>query len=520
MAGQPSASAPVPAAAHVVGNAFVNQYYHILHNTPDVVHRFYTDDSRLTRAEAGADGAVETFCSQREIDEKVMSLDYGDVKAEIFTVDSQDSFSGGVLVMVTGSLSSKTIGKRNFVQSFFLAPQVKGYYVLNDIFRYLDEEPVTSKSLPVLANGIPEPTPIHNAVEPEPTLAADHEARDEPSPPPSEVEIDEIFDMPEQHVEVSEAEEDAGLEELTHVETTPVIDEPPSPMAEPAAVAPPMEETSGEAPKKSYASILRHQTAGTSLSSPTYNAVPKAATPAPDRPAVSPGYQPGPAVALSGQESLEEGLPIENEVDGRSVYVKNLPIIVTPSQLEEEFSKFGLIKPGGVNVKSQKLGVCYAFVEFEDAASAASAIESSPITLGMRQVYIEEKRHMGPRGAGGRGRAPMGGRGDRPFRSDGLRGGRGDRGFQGGRGGGVGGGRGQDRDISNRGRGTGPARGGSGNYGGANNNGGNGGAGANASGAENHRPSGNANRPPRRGGNNQMSRNGAVSRGSTPVAAA
>lgn len=91
----------------------------------------------------------------------------------------------------------------------------------------------------------------------EPILTPDHEARDEPSPPPSEVEIDEIFDMPEQHVEVSEAEEDGGLEDLTHVETTPVIDEPPSPMAEPAAAAPPMEETSGEVPKKSYASIVR-----------------------------------------------------------------------------------------------------------------------------------------------------------------------------------------------------------------------------------------------------------------------
>lgn len=69
-----------------------------------------------------------------------MSSDYSELKAEIKTVDSQDSHGGGVLVLVTGSLSTKSNEKRNFVQSFFLAPQEKGYFVLNDIFRYLDVE--------------------------------------------------------------------------------------------------------------------------------------------------------------------------------------------------------------------------------------------------------------------------------------------------------------------------------------------------------------------------------------------
>ena len=39
-----------------VGNAFVNQYYNILHQSPELVHRFYQDASRLGRpAGAGAD---------------------------------------------------------------------------------------------------------------------------------------------------------------------------------------------------------------------------------------------------------------------------------------------------------------------------------------------------------------------------------------------------------------------------------------------------------------------------------
>ncbi|KAE8707447.1 hypothetical protein F3Y22_tig00110384pilonHSYRG00906 [Hibiscus syriacus] len=36
-------------SAQVVGNAFVEQYYHILHQKPNLVHRFYQDSSCLSR---------------------------------------------------------------------------------------------------------------------------------------------------------------------------------------------------------------------------------------------------------------------------------------------------------------------------------------------------------------------------------------------------------------------------------------------------------------------------------------
>jgi RNA recognition motif-containing protein len=84
--------------------------------------------------------------------------------------------------------------------------------------------------------------------------------------------------------------------------------------------------------------------------------------------------------------------------DVHSVYIKNLPTNITPAEVEEEFVRFGPIKPGGVNVRSQKLGVCYAFVEFENTSSAQSAIEASPVSIGGRPAYVEEKRTMGSRG--------------------------------------------------------------------------------------------------------------------------
>ena len=68
-----------------------------------------------------------------------MSLNFTTI--EIKTINSLDSLTGGVLVMVSGSVKIKEVsGKRKFVQTFFLAPQDKGYYVLNDIFQFIDEE--------------------------------------------------------------------------------------------------------------------------------------------------------------------------------------------------------------------------------------------------------------------------------------------------------------------------------------------------------------------------------------------
>lgn len=73
------------------------------------------------------------------INEKIQSLDYKNYKAEIKTADAQESHQNGVIVLVTGCLTGTDNVRRKFTQAFFLAPQEKGYFVLNDIFRYVDE---------------------------------------------------------------------------------------------------------------------------------------------------------------------------------------------------------------------------------------------------------------------------------------------------------------------------------------------------------------------------------------------
>lgn len=70
----------------------------------------------------------------------IRSLDYQNYHTEILTADAQFSYKNGVIVLVTGCLNGNNNVRRKFTQSFFLAPQDKGYFVLNDVFRYVDDE--------------------------------------------------------------------------------------------------------------------------------------------------------------------------------------------------------------------------------------------------------------------------------------------------------------------------------------------------------------------------------------------
>lgn len=71
-------------------------------------------------------------------------------------------------MLVTGCLTGKDNLRRKFAQSFFLAPQDNGFFVLNDVFRYVeDREP--SEQHPVNGDGdaaavsvTPEPGKIYS----------------------------------------------------------------------------------------------------------------------------------------------------------------------------------------------------------------------------------------------------------------------------------------------------------------------------------------------------------------------
>ncbi|CAL9058887.1 nuclear transport factor 2-like isoform X2 [Musa acuminata AAA Group] len=420
MAAQPSSVDRSPLSAQVVGNAFVQQYYHILQQSPELVYRFYQEGSKLGRPDAH--GAMTSVTTTDAINAKILSM--GFVRAETKTVDAQESLGGGVTVLVTGHLTGEDNVKRDFTQSFFLALQDKGYYVLNDIFRFV-EEVNHQQAQQGLVNDLPSEQGQHDLAQTTSSQVEDEEVNEE-----------EVYN-PSDNGEVVEEEESTGV----------VIDEVPNSSESNVATA------QEEMPKKSYASIVKDMN-NASVSPPT-RAPPKPSS-IKAEPQVLPAPPAGPAsdMPTSCSTTVDSNYTQDAEADGYSIYVKNLPLDATPAQLEEEFRKFGAIKPDGIQVRSHKLqGFCFGFVEFEVANAAQSAIEASPIMIGGRPAYVEEKRATGSR-VGNRGRfAPGRGAG---FRNDGR--GRGN--YGGGRGfgrgdfntrpdfGGRGGGRG---GYSNRG---------------------------------------------------------------------
>ena len=121
-----------------VGWQFVSQYYTFVNKQPDRLHCFYTKNSAFIHGTEGEDG--RPCYGQHEIHEKILSIGFQDCKVFIHSVDAQASANNGIVIQAIGEISNKNEPWRKFTQTFFLAEQPNGYFVLNDIFRYLKED--------------------------------------------------------------------------------------------------------------------------------------------------------------------------------------------------------------------------------------------------------------------------------------------------------------------------------------------------------------------------------------------
>ncbi|KAK4351640.1 hypothetical protein RND71_030953 [Anisodus tanguticus] len=394
------AAEATPVSAQVVGNAFVQQYYHILHHSPGLVFRFYQDISKLGRPEV--DGSMSITTTMQAINDKILSLNYGDFRAEIKSVDSQESFNGGVLVLVTGYLTGKDNLIRNFSQTFFLAPQDRGYFVLNDMFRYVESVNQHDTS-PVPATDVVAPvTP-----EQDPLSVQQNHVPEQSIPSVEEAYGGEVYNPPENG--------DVPVEE--EVPVAEVVDE----IEDNSQGVVESNIKSEDAPKKSYASIVMHLKGSAASLSPPAHASRKPMEKSVEQVNQPPLTTDRPA---SSSNSVDNANNQEGEAtDGYSIYIKGLPPNATIALLAEEFKKFGPIKSGGIQVKNNRVlehGYSFGFVEFEDASALQKAIEASPILIGGRQAVVEEKKSTNSRG-NFRGRFfPSGG--GSGYRNDGVRG--------------------------------------------------------------------------------------------------
>lgn len=168
-------------SAQQVSAAFVSQYYNTLLKNTDNLFRFYKEDSTVSHAEFNESGDMIT--GLKPIQTMFESMDFSNVRIKLQFVESQHSLGGSIFVFTNGTLSTSTTS-REFTQGFILAAQQpKGYYVLNDVFRYLSplDGPDAKKPQPTVnfatfgSHGPASPTAQQNA----PAVIPSHVMTDE-----------------------------------------------------------------------------------------------------------------------------------------------------------------------------------------------------------------------------------------------------------------------------------------------------------------------------------------------------
>ena len=267
-------------------------------------------------------------------------------------------------------MSNKSAPSKKFVQTFVLTPQTNGYYVLNDIFRYLnDEEDEIIEDEPAQ-----EPTQVEEASAPPPP-ATDTEqgsVNSEAAVEQVDAKLEEVVesDVPQA---VNGASTDSAMEEPVQEEAPPEAAEeaivpmpaenPPEPEHTPA-VSPPKAATpapAAEAPpsKKTWANLVGSKAAA-------IPAVPVPTAVAPSQPKAQqspppPSVQPQQNSTTnehgtsSGSQSNEwqtadhgkkQARPQNKVISEGNVlgYIKNVTEKIEASRLRSVLEKYGEIK--------------------------------------------------------------------------------------------------------------------------------------------------------------------------------
>ena len=321
------------------------------------------------------------------ISEKISSLDIQDCKVRVLNVDSQASFHN-IVVQVIGEISNKLQPHNKFVQTFVLAEQPNGYFVLNDIFRYLnnDEHEIVEDEVEPEQAAQEEPMPVETTApkEPEstPQPAAEeidtkpeddeeeHSLGKDSTPPP---EIDESQDLststiPEDNVEQSTtgdtqtppADEEPAAPEPTPDQSPPTIESPESALEE-------------QPTKKTWASMV-----GAKASSVAVPALPVAPTAPSNRPlrtsqpTAAPKTPPEPSATISSNPTSPTESNGWQNVDSNKrqtrppgkmnpeqvtlAYIKNVNEKVDARILRDVLEKYGELKY--FDVSRQRVSHC------------------------------------------------------------------------------------------------------------------------------------------------------------------
>lgn len=401
------------------------------------------------------------------IQKRIQTLDFQNCKVRLTNVDCQSCGEDKIVAQVIGEMISQGSDEiKKFTQTFVLAPQPNGYYVLNDIFRYIiDEEEETQQPAAEEAAAAPaaEDTATEQEAVPEPEAAAKEAPIDaevvaeklEEDPEPAALKaadaeeeksapVEEEKPAEEEKVETpAEAEKEVETETLApeapkDPSPTPVASKQATP-PKPAPVIPamPMKPMSwasraaaaaASAPRPAAPAAPAQKTAAPAQARAPAAAAPKAAAPvaakAVDKENEAPqggdGWQTAGAEAKKQTRPQQAGGPQEKE--GTMAYIPAVSERIGAEALKATLSAFGQVTYFDINRQKS----C-AFVEFATPAQYQAAFNANPHKVGEDTIRVEPRRAKnGPYGPGNfAGRGGMNNRGRGGFAPGGQRGGRG-----------------------------------------------------------------------------------------------
>ena len=353
--------------------------------TLDELYKFYNNGSTLHVCGAGVPplpgmdaAADQTVRTQAGIHARFQQLGYRGKRCEVATVDSSHSIGGSVVVMVTGAIVGGGQGghgdseRRAFTQTFVLAPQEGGYYVLNDIVRFVDAV-------------VPAPPPAPRAAPPPQANVAAHE------PPAAAAAASPAPPAPAAPPAPSAA---AVILEQIGAAKKPEKPEPPAK----TTAAPTVEVAKESEGPTTYASIAAKMRAAAAAKAPV------AAKPSPAAAEHSgAAAEPKPPATASSATGASAGGEKMTHDPVTAVFVRNIPQSADEASIEAAFAKIGPIATVTIRTAKRQPDANdatggapgrYAFVQFEKAESAQAAIEAT-VEMDGRALSVEEKREGG-----------------------------------------------------------------------------------------------------------------------------
>jgi hypothetical protein len=390
-----------------VGCQFVQQYYTVLNQDPGRLHCFYKKHSSFTYGIEG-EFALPAI-GQTDIHSRIIGLGFDDCKVTINNLDCQTSLNGGIIILVTGQLLNRNGVAKKFAQSFFLAEQPNGYYVLNDILRIQKEKPGIDDYPPSALSShrkefMKEELPPSGSplMREEPSLASATVSKESRSVPvlaesKPEVVLPPAVTMTTTTTTRKEEEDLRGQPKPTIQPTKPITSAATATIsakenvAAGTAIAPSVTAPSKPKTWASLAAVGKEQW-GDNVSQVTgTSVVVESATPTKQQAPTATDISSRTERKSTAEKYGGSGRPPHHDMNTAStVFVKNVTSNVTEETLRAVLREFGQIKT--VLIISAKHS---AFVEFDEPQAARKVVAIKTLKAGDVELSFEAKQ--GPR---------------------------------------------------------------------------------------------------------------------------